>query len=161
MSMTVEPCILEKWIWSHDDYDLMGWHDATVHAIALVPEQWELILDIDYIVRWVDPIPPNEYFHFWIAPATLVFQGVQDIKIEFNIPNIMDITLQGIERSNPRPTPNGTSTEWDWFIDSNEGRITFRADGYSQHFRAAPIRLKEQGLDFKQRCGLSFDRTAS
>jgi hypothetical protein len=67
MSMTVESHVLEKWIWSHNDYDLMGWHDATVHAIALVPEQWELILDIDYILPWLEPVPPNEYFHFWIA----------------------------------------------------------------------------------------------
>ncbi len=39
---------LEKWVWSQHDFDLMGWHDATVHAFALVPEQFELLLDIGY-----------------------------------------------------------------------------------------------------------------
>jgi hypothetical protein len=25
---------LEKAVWTHGDFDMMGWHDATVHAIA-------------------------------------------------------------------------------------------------------------------------------
>jgi hypothetical protein len=53
--LSVEMYELEKWVWSHHDFDVMGWHDATVHAFALVPEQFELLLDIDYIVKWEEP----------------------------------------------------------------------------------------------------------
>ena len=82
---------LQKLIWSQHDFDVMGWHDATIHAFALVPEQFELLLDIDYILKWEEPEPPDVYHTFWVSPATLVFQGVQDIKINLDIDNIQDI----------------------------------------------------------------------
>ena len=47
---------LEKAVWTDDDFSLMGWHDATVYAAATLPESFELVLDIDYILKWVDPV---------------------------------------------------------------------------------------------------------
>ena len=152
---------LEKWVWSHHDFDVMGWHDATVHAFALVPEQFELLLDIDYIVKWEEPEPPDVYYTFWISPATIVFEGVQDIKINLDIDNIQDIDLQGIEREGPLPAPNGELIDWDWIVEANQGSIRFRATGYRQYFRRAPIRIREQGLEISQRGGLSFERVES
>jgi hypothetical protein len=62
----------------------MGWHDATVWAVAFLAtdpretldSSGELALDIDYIVQWIEPVPPDEYFTFTVAPATLVFNDV-------------------------------------------------------------------------------------
>jgi hypothetical protein len=152
---------MEKLVWSQDDFDLMGWHDATVHAFALIPEQFELVLDIDYILKWEEPEPPAVYYTFWISPATLVFEGVQDIKINLDIDHIQDIDLQGIEREGPVPAPNGELVDWNWVVEANQGSITFRATGYRQYFRRPPIRIKEQGFEQSQRGGLSFERVES
>ena len=149
---------LEKLVWSQDDFDLMGWHDATVHAFALIPEQFELVLDIDYILKWEDPQLPDQHYTFWVSPATLVFEGVQNITIDLDIPYIQDIDLQGIQKEGPVPAPNGELIDWDWLIEANQGNIRFRAIGYKQYFRRAPIRIKEQGLEVSQRGGLSFER---
>ena len=46
---------LEKWIWTEADFDVMGWHDSQIHATAFFPEDFELVLDIDYIFDWVHP----------------------------------------------------------------------------------------------------------
>ena len=37
-------------------------------------------LDLDYIVRWMEPTRSERYFTFWLSPATLVFEGAWDIK---------------------------------------------------------------------------------
>jgi hypothetical protein len=136
----------------------MGWHDVTVHAFALVPEQFELLLDIDYILKWEEPEPPEVHYTFWISPATLVFKGVQDIKISFDIDNIQDIDLQGIKRECAVPAPSRELVDWSWIIEANQGTLRFRATGYKQYFRRGPIRMKEQSLDVRQRGGLSFER---
>src|SRR5687768_16247891 len=94
---------IEKWVWSQEDFDLMGWHDVTVHAFALLPERFEFLLDIDYILKWEEPEPPDRYYTFWVSPATLVFEGVQNIKVDLDIGSIQDIDLQGIEREGPMP----------------------------------------------------------
>jgi hypothetical protein len=46
---------LEKWVWSEADFEEMVWHDARIHAIAFLPDSFEFVLDIDYILRWVQP----------------------------------------------------------------------------------------------------------
>lgn len=73
---------LDKALWTDADFALMGWHDATVHAIAFNADDdhAELVLDVDYIVRWIDPQPPSKYFSFLVAPATLVFENVWSLE---------------------------------------------------------------------------------
>src|SRR5689334_9123992 len=86
LAMSDEP--LEKAVWTDGDFDTMGWHDATVHAIAFHEDeqgaQDALLLDLDYIVRWLDPEPPAEYFTFLVAPATLVFENVWNLQGELD-----------------------------------------------------------------------------
>jgi hypothetical protein len=156
--MTTEQFKLEKWLWTNQDFDLMGWHDATIYAFALKPEQFELLLDIDYILKWVDPVPPDEHYTFWVAPATLVFEGVQDIRIDLDIRYIQDISLQGVEREGPIASlGNNRISEWMWTLKTNEGIIKFRASGYTQYFRSEPIETDLQGLSLDGRGGLSFE----
>jgi hypothetical protein len=55
---------LTKSIWSDADFDVMGWHDVTIHGLCVQPGASDnllprLLLDIDYIVRWVHPLPPE------------------------------------------------------------------------------------------------------
>ena len=54
-------------VWSDADFEQMGWHDATVWAVAFLAtdpretldSSGELALDIDYIVQWIEPVPPD------------------------------------------------------------------------------------------------------
>jgi hypothetical protein len=53
------------------------------------------VLDIDYIVRWVDPAPDEPHYSFWIVPATLVFEDVFGLSVDLGQPwgaTILDIT---------------------------------------------------------------------
>jgi hypothetical protein len=149
--------LLDKWIWTREDFERMGWHDSRVHALAFLPKQFELCLDIDYIVRWVNPIPPANHYTFWIAPATLVFENVWDLKMTLDT-QLPEFSLYSIERTDELPSPDGESRNWLWTLDGVEGNISFRASGYKQFFRRPPLHVQGQVLALDERGGISFDR---
>ena len=150
---------MEKWIWTGADFDQMGWHDSQVYAVAFLPEIFELTLDIDYIFEWVHPEPNETYFKFWVAPATLVFENVYDIKLELDEP---DFELDAVERKDPRKPKNaeyiGRETEWLWNLEAHRGGIEFRSVGYKQYIRQKPIFGQAQKLETNIRGGISFYR---
>jgi hypothetical protein len=149
---------LEKGIWTQDDFEHMGWHDSTIHAMAFVLNEWDLGFDIDYLLQWIHPTPPETSFSFWIAPATLVFHNVSEVKCDFFGPCATSLTLQAIKRSDEQQTPSGMS-KWLWTLDGNEGTIHFFATGYTQYFRRSPSFQTSQELSFETRGGISFDQT--
>lgn len=148
---------LKRLIWSDADFEEMGWHGAYVHAIAAIPENFELMLDIDYIVQWVNPIPPEQHFKFWVAPATLVFSNVWNVKFCLESES-GEFSIQGLERLNEQATLNGKMTDWLWRFLGNEGSLSFRATAYKQHFRKQPILTLSQQLMLNERDGISFNR---
>ncbi len=159
--MEIEPYVLEKLVWSDADYDIMGWHDAVLHGVAILVETSEAVLDIDYILKWV-LLPPDvpggrQSYNFWIAPATIVFEHVS--KIDFKIDG-MRMSLDGISRSDPTATTDGQKTEWLWDLPGTRGFMgELRATGYKQYFRKQPIFIKDQEISLEQRGGISFRRS--
>lgn len=148
--------ILEKSVWTHADFDKMGWHDVFIHACSFQPEERELLLDIDYIFAWVDPEPPAPYFTFWIAPSTLVFDDVHDFKAELGEPlglQIMD--LNRIDAHTP------FASTWTWKLELLQGKMEFLSTSFSQYTRKAPIHHRFQSLTLAERGGVSFLRSTS
>ncbi|MBD1935650.1 MULTISPECIES: hypothetical protein [Cyanophyceae] len=156
--MESAPYILEKLIWSDADFEQMGWHDAYVHAIAAIPENFELLFDLDYIVQWISPVTQDEYLTFLVAPATLVFRNVWNIELHLESQS-GEFSLQNIDRLDEQTTPNEKMTDWLWKLDGNEGSLSFRSTGYKQYFRRQPILTKFQQLKFEERDGICFSRT--
>ena len=149
---------LEKTVWSDHDFEVMGWKNAYIHAIATIPETFELLLDIDYIVRWIDPTPPSNSFTFLVAPATLVFSNVYNVEIHLESQS-GEFSIQNLDRLDEQPTLNGEMKDWLWKFD-DEGSLSFRATGYTQYFRRQPILTSFQQLSFAERGGISFSRDA-
>lgn len=152
--------IIEKWIWTEADLGVMGWHDCRIHATAFFPEDFEFVLDIDYIFEWIDPLPNETYFKFWVAPATLIFKNVHDL--EFDIDSTDGgLEIDTIEREDESRPINaefiGKDNEWLWTIVCQEGEIRLRSIGYEVFIRTAPQLTQSQTLDRKAR-GISFAR---
>lgn len=142
---------LSKSVWSDADFELMGWHDATLHGMYL--EQAEegpsrLLLDIDYIVQWVHPVARAKYFRFWVAPATLVFTDVWSLEFDGSGIGLEIDTLH-------RPTPDGT-----WRLEGHNFEMRFSASGYRQYFRQPPRLTDRQVLSPQDRGGCSFAEVA-
>ena len=151
---------VEKWLWTQDDYEEMGWHDSTIHAIAFLHSSHELALDIDYIFEWIPPRATYTHYKFWVAPATLIFENVNNVTIDLEL--FDEVQLQGIIRGESRKPRNADHIanfkEWNWKVDSNVGEIDLWSVGYKQFIRLRPRLIKHQTLSLDDRGGLSFFR---
>jgi hypothetical protein len=156
---------LDKWIWSDDDFEQLGFHDATIHAVAFGETQFELSLDIDYIFKWVHPAPGEEFFRFWVAPCTLVFENVYEVRVEAEPYGGPMLSVDELRREDPRTPRNaehiGKDREWRWTFECHHGDLTFWAVGFRQYVRRPPILQSSQALGLQERGGYSFDRVTS
>jgi hypothetical protein len=156
----VEQYQVEKWIWTDADFDVMGWHDSNIYAVAFYPENFEFALDIDYIFQWIHPAENETYFKFWVTPATLVFEYVYDLK--FNVVRLDGgLEIDYIERTEPKKIEAGDfvgRNEWLWTIGTHQGEISLRAIGYKQYIRKKPVFGKSQTVESSVRGEISFHR---
>jgi hypothetical protein len=167
---------VEKYIWTDDDFELMGWHDVKVHAISFqeshgtfgsvsklgyypLPLGSRLLLDLDYIVEWVRPTPPERHFSFWISPATLVFENVQRVaggELDLVPGYGLLLDIQSLDRSEPHPS--GVS---DWALEGHNFTLSLSSTGYRQYLRRRPVSSTHQYLSLEERGGISFDEQAA
>lgn len=151
---------LKKWVWTEVDFEGMDWHDSRIHALAFLPDEFEIVFDVDYILQWIHPESDEVRFQFWIAPATLVFENVYDLEFEIKSFN-GGLEIDNIRREDERLPRNaqhiGREAEWQWVMEFQEGEIKFRSAGYKQYIRDSPVLGENQTLELKSR-GISFIR---
>lgn len=156
-----EPFELEKTIWTEADFDQMGWHDVHIHAIAFRPDDYELLLDIDYLFEWIEPKKKGGRFSFRMSPCTLVFTNVHGFIAE--IDNGLGLEIDIVERVKVGRPRNADyvkkESEWRWVFNCQEGEFSFISVGYRQFTRKKPITAKVQKLNWDSRGGICFDRT--
>ena len=161
MTENQELFTLDKNIWTQADFEQMGWHDSNIYGLSFLPADEngnsDLLFDIDYIFKWVNPIPPKQIFSFWVAPCTLVFKDTFGLVIDVNrqggttdMLEIADLTL--IEKIEQEPN------KWiyDWNIELQEGNINFKSSGFEQVLRQKPFFTDSPCLTLDERNGISF-----
>jgi hypothetical protein len=146
---------LTKSIWSETDFEIMGWHDARLYGFTVFPETFELVLDLDYITRWVEPVPPDQYFSFWVSPVTLVFRDVQNLSATVDMHELCELEILALKRTRFPDDRAG----WRWTLELSSGELSVDASGYTQYFRRAPILQAQQCIDLERRGGVSYART--
>jgi len=149
------PPQLDKSVWTDADFDAMGWHDATVHALAIEPEDQDpgrLLVDLDYIVEWVQPTEDKDPFGFWVVPATLVFAHAWDLTVDIDLHSAaLELELNAITRTPGQPF--GRSI---WTLEGHNFTVTVTSEGFRQYLRTEPLWSPSQQLDTAQRGGISF-----
>lgn len=152
-----EPYQLEKALWTSDDFERMGWHDARVWAMTACEEVGALFLDLDYIFLWVAPERRKEIYRFWVAPVTMVFKGAFEIEIDIKSQNGA-IQVDDLHRTDPRQ--EGANTSYRFEFKCHEGAISLRAADYQFYVRSKPRLISEQWLSLEERGGISVERRA-
>lgn len=146
-----------KAVWTEADFDQMSWHDCAVHAVAVEPappHPGRLLVDLDYIVEWVRPSPPEDAFSFWLCPATLVFDEAWDLVGNVDLRGFsFELSLEALERSGP-----DEHDAFRWALVGHEFTLALCATGFTQYLRRPPVRRPQQRLSVSERGGLSFDR---
>lgn len=153
---------LAKWVFTEEDYEQMGWHDCKVRALTFHNENYEFILDIDYILQWLKPAEGETFYNFLVSPATPVFENVYDLEFDLQTSTFLGIEIDELKRETPRRPRNADhikqKQEWKWTLDCHEGDISFWSVGFKQYIRAEPKLVTVQQLDLVTRGGISFDR---
>lgn len=161
----MEKYVLEKSIWTQDDFNDMGWHDANIYGMIIEKgeEPWQsyLIFDIDYIFEWIHPIPPQEYFSFWVAPCTLMFKEVYELRIDLDQQgNTLELfDFDSITMSSKKELNNGC-TVYEWLLGLHIGEIQFKSLGFDQIVRKTPVYTNSQVLNLEERGEVSFSKHA-
>lgn len=141
--------ILEKWEWTEEDFENMGWHDCPIYAIRLDDD---IYLDIDYIFKWNNNGIGNS-FTFWIAPATLVFENPYSLKIDIELDFVNGLEIAEVVKSKD----NTDNTIWN--IQTREGVIAIGAEKYKQIIRRKPSFQFNQAVKSDERGEISFSLT--
>jgi hypothetical protein len=142
-------------------FDGRAWHDDALYGLRLdigdvARGDWrsDLVLDIDHIVAWL--CGADGQCRFRVAPATLTFHHVTDLRIGVDCGDsggrtaLHPLSIDAIIRTRiehqkiclDRPY-------WRWRIALNApegGAITFGASGFTQVLRAEPVLLDQQQL---------------
>lgn len=152
---------LKKSLWTEEDFENMGWHDAMIYAFSLQvnPDTGlgELLLDIDYIFQWIKPVPPAEHFTFFVAPCTLVFKEATNLVIDIETGRLASLELE-IADLNLLETltfEHGYKT-LRWNLETQRGDVNFEAVGFEQFVRMNPKHIQRQQLTLEERGGISF-----
>lgn len=154
---------LDKSIWTQDNFEEMGWHDADIYrfTIAKSEDKWaaDFLLDIDYIFNWVKPILPKQSFTFWVAPCTLIFRECFDLRMDLKtdggclgLMEIADLYLKN------RVEQEINKFAYEWTIELQQGHITLKSYGLEQIVRQPPLHVQGQVLTLDERKGINFGR---
>jgi hypothetical protein len=131
-------------IWTDENFADMGWHDAIVYSMSFPQADHVLKFDIDYIFKW--HWGPEKVNGWDVAPCSLVFDNVSDLKVSLVWGTQGDTSIMDITRANPRPTPNGKVVQWDYLIELDVGNLGFTATGFTQTVRKPPVLSDSQAL---------------
>lgn len=163
MTEQTDKFILDKSRWTQDDFEIMGWHDANIYGLTIEKNEEnctaDLLLDIDYIFKWVQPIPPAKTFTFWVAPCTLIFKECFDLHIDLNTDGscleLMEITDLYLKSKVEQET---NKFVYEWTIELQQGQICLKSYGLEQIIRKYPKHVKGQVLTLDERGGVNFER---
>ena len=116
--------------WTEADFDDLGWHDCTIHDLGLDQDgeyQGDLLLDLDYIVEWIEA--PKNSFRFRVAPALLRFQNVDKLRIQTLLAFKQPLEIDSIDRGPPEDKAFPDHYHWTITIHSysqnDSNRIEF------------------------------------
>jgi hypothetical protein len=154
----------EKAILTEEDFEDMNWHDCNIHAISF-GINYELSFDIDYIFKWIEPRAETKNYEFLVAPCTLIFENVHELKLDLEIAEPFKLEIESIIKHNPQRPINvdyiKSEVEYRWKIEAQQGNITFISVGYKQFVRQNPRVSNSQSFNLIERGGISFGKLIS
>jgi hypothetical protein len=146
---------MSKYLWTEKEFDHMSWHDNHVHGLQIIEGEYgagRLILDIDYILEWINNAEGK--FQFRILPALLEFRGVTNLRValDYATPTagLGPFSIHAIERK-IEPRERYEAQVWTILINWPVGEITFEAEGFEQRGIYHPQLADEQCLSSKGR----------
>jgi hypothetical protein len=134
------------------DFDLLGFHDCRVSGIKWDDERFTVGFALDYIFEWVQPSAGEQSYRFWICPAELWFENVDDVKVVLDwAGQLMECRLEGLHRKESRRTPNGqVQSRWEFEFTAPKGDVSLWATGFELRILGPPALCNVQRLSSQE-----------
>jgi hypothetical protein len=146
---------------SDADFAHLSWHDDTLYGLRFElgdiergDRRSELVLDLDHIVEWF--CSSDRSVRFRVAPATLTFHDITDLRIALDWGDSGHQTALGEPQIDALTRTQVLDQRicldrpyYRWRIALNwppGGEVAFGASGFTQTLRAAPVLLDQQRL---------------
>lgn len=136
---------LEKSNWTDADFDQLRWQDVTIYQMAL---NGDLEMDIDYIFQRNEPEVKGLIPTYCVAPCTLVFKQISDLKFDMDVIRHDAFKIDYIERG-----PY-------WTIVTKNGEMHFSSDEFEMFVRQQPTLQYKSAIGL-ERGGYSLERTTT
>ena len=141
------------------EFERLSWHDNALYGLRFdvgdsCRGDWhsDLVLDIDHIIEWV--CDADGQCRFRVAPATLTFHDVTDLKLAVDWGDsgcrtvLHEVSIGRITRERVEDQKIRLDRPYyRWRIELNwpqGGEIGFGASGFTQALRAEPVLRDEQ-----------------
>ena len=110
----------------------MGWHDAVLYTMSFPQANYAVRFDIDYIFEWHWE---REAVRGWdVAPCTLEFNSVSDLKVSLDWQIHGDTSIQDITCTNIRLLGRGiTMRRFVALSSSSVAQLFIRSGIWRQH----------------------------
>jgi hypothetical protein len=138
--------------WATEHFDQLSWHDVHVHGFAMAAFNaqngtCDLLLDIDYILRWDKK---DNGYSFRVCRAELRFESVFGLKLELDYSSasagMCPFSLSGIERELVSYPTGHSSYKWRLPVNWPPGLISFESPGFKQRLVGQPQEQSNQWL---------------
>jgi hypothetical protein len=139
-------------VYADPDFEKLSWHDCRIWGLEFRTD--DLVLDIDFILGWICDTEGGAQFR--VAPATLVFHGVTDLKVNIDWGNsgfqvaLYEVSIDRIDRepvSDQKVFLDRSYYKWSIRLNwPRDGEIVFGAVGFSQTLRSEPVLTNKQSL---------------
>lgn len=144
--------------WTEVDFPELSWHDCEIHSITIDQEgEWQsdLVLDIDFVTEWL--CGADKSCLFKVAPATLRFINVDNLRIDVSLHFKQPIEINSIERSE-LPKKGINNYHWSLKIHKHpyddgdrENLIEFDATSFMQELTGQPLETESLSLTRAER----------
>ena len=127
-----------KQAYSAKDFESLGFHDCYVHGIRWVRSSYSLVLDLDYIVKWVEV---NGTYNFWVAPGELRFDYASDVTISLEWDKVpMECQIRDVHRLDQKSTPKGGDCyHWEIEFAVPYGSIDLWSTDFQLSIQSTPV----------------------
>ena len=146
---------------THAGFEATSWHDNYIYGLSvdigdIEAGDWrsELVFDIDHITKWLKG--DDGRIRFRIAPATLTFHHVTDLKLAIDWGDsgfrtaLHEASIDHISReqiADQKICLDRAYYHWQMHLNwPAGGAVSFGASGYTQTLRKAPVVHDEQKL---------------
>ncbi|MCR9166583.1 MAG: hypothetical protein NXI35_38315 [bacterium] len=112
-----------------------------MHGVQWRWDQFTLALDLQYILKWIEPSAASASYRFLVSEARLIFRDASDPKIAMDWDGAgLDSQIEGVRELGSRTTPNGQLERFfEIAFADPDGKISVWSTGYEVILLTEPL----------------------